>query len=186
MLPAIVHIKLKVIYRLPPYLSIIFNRPVRMRNHTLKVAIILGSTRPGRNGEVVSQWIYQIAKKRSDANFELIDIKDYNLPLLDEPIPPSLGQYTKEHTKTKSLKIDSFDAYIFVTAEYNHGIPGYTKLLYNQRNKDETIISVIKRLFGEYITSRLVRTQNRELSFRCIAYNMHRLTNLIFIVMVST
>ena len=53
---------------------------------------------------------------------------------------------------------------------------GYSRLLYNQRNKDETIISVIKRLFGEHITSRLVRTQNRELSFRCIAYNTHRLT----------
>ena len=58
---------------------------------------------------------------------------------------------------------------------------GYSKLLYNQRNKDETIISVIKRLFGEHITSRLVRTQNRELSFRCIAYNTHRLTNLTVI-----
>jgi NAD(P)H-dependent FMN reductase len=98
-----------------------------MRNHALKVAIILGSTRPGRNGEVVSQWIYQIAKKRSDATFELIDIKDFNLPLLDEPIPPSLGQYSKEHTRTWSLKINSFDAYIFVTAEYNHGIPGALK-----------------------------------------------------------
>jgi hypothetical protein len=63
---------------------------------------------------------------------------------------------------------------------------GYTKLLYNQRNKDETIMSVIKRLFGEYINSKLVRTQNRELSFRCIAYNMHRLTNLVIFVMVST
>jgi hypothetical protein len=63
---------------------------------------------------------------------------------------------------------------------------GYTKLLYNQRNKDETIISVIKRLFGDYISSRLVRTQNRELLFRCIAYNTHRLTNLVIIVMVST
>ena len=62
----------------------------------------------------------------------------------------------------------------------------YFKLLYNQRNKDETIISVIKRLFGEYITSRLVRTQNRELSFRCIAYNVHRLTNLVILVMIST
>src|SRR6476659_3688622 len=58
---------------------------------------------------------------------------------------------------------------------------GYSKLLYNQRNKDETIISVIKRLFGEHITSRLVRTQNKELSFRCIAYNTHRLTNLTII-----
>jgi hypothetical protein len=64
---------------------------------------------------------------------------------------------------------------------------GYLKPLYNQRNKDETIISVIKRLFGEYIiTSRLIRTQNRELTFRCIAYNMHRMTNLLVIVMVST
>jgi hypothetical protein len=62
---------------------------------------------------------------------------------------------------------------------------GYSKILYHQeRNKDETIISVTKRLFGEQIkiTSRLVRTQNRELSFRCIAYNMHRLTNLIIII----
>ena len=58
---------------------------------------------------------------------------------------------------------------------------GYSKLLYNQRNKDETIISVIKRLFGEHITSRLARTQNRELSFRCIAYNTHRLANLTII-----
>jgi hypothetical protein len=57
---------------------------------------------------------------------------------------------------------------------------GYPKLLYHQeRNKDETIISVIKRLFGEHVTSRSVKTQNRELSFRCIAYNMHRLTNLV-------
>ena len=59
-------------------------------------------------------------------------------------------------------------------------------MLYNQRNKDEAIISVIKRLFGEHITSRLVRTQNRELSFRCIDYNMHMLTNLMIIVMIST
>jgi len=51
---------------------------------------------------------------------------------------------------------------------------GYSKLLYHQRNKEETIISVIKRLFGEHITSRLIRMQNRELIFRCIAYNTHR------------
>ena len=63
---------------------------------------------------------------------------------------------------------------------------GYSKLLYSQRNKNETIASVIKRLFGEYITSKLVRTQNRELSFRCIAYNMHTLTNLILRLMFST
>lgn len=59
---------------------------------------------------------------------------------------------------------------------------GYLRPLYNQRNKDETIMSVMKRLFGEHVRSRLVRTQNRELAFRCIAYNMHRMTNLLVIV----
>jgi hypothetical protein len=63
---------------------------------------------------------------------------------------------------------------------------GYNKILYNQRNKNETIVSVIKRLFGEHITSRLIRMQNRELTFRCIAYNTHRMVKLIVMTMVST
>jgi hypothetical protein len=58
---------------------------------------------------------------------------------------------------------------------------GYNKVLYNQRNKDETIVSVIKRLFGEYVTSRLIRMQNKELVFRCIAYNVHRMLNIVII-----
>jgi NAD(P)H-dependent FMN reductase len=93
----------------------------------LRVAIIIGSTRPGRNGEAVSRWIYEIAKSRDDAEYELVDIKDYNLPLLDEPIPPSMGQYSNQHTKIWSKKIDSFDAYVFVTPEYNHGTSGALK-----------------------------------------------------------
>ncbi len=87
----------------------------------IKIAIILGSTRPGRNGEAVAKWVYEVAKKRSDAEFELVDIKDFNLPLLDEPVPPIMGQYSKPHTKTWAAKIGSFDAYVFVTPEYNHG-----------------------------------------------------------------
>ena len=98
-----------------------------MNNQRLKVAIIIGSTRPGRNGEAVGRWIYEKAKNRDDAEYELVDIKDYNLPLLDEPIPPSVGRYSNEHTKIWSTKIDSFDAYVFVTPEYNHGIPGALK-----------------------------------------------------------
>ena len=98
-----------------------------MNDQRLKIAIVIGSTRPGRNGEAVSRWVYEIAKSRGDAEYELVDIKDYSLPLLDEPIPPSMGQYSKEHTKIWSAKIDSFDAYVFVTPEYNHGIPGALK-----------------------------------------------------------
>ena len=58
---------------------------------------------------------------------------------------------------------------------------GYSKILYNQRNKIETIVSVIKRLFGEHITSKLIRMQNRELTFRYIAYNVHSILNLVII-----
>jgi NAD(P)H-dependent FMN reductase len=61
----------------------------------------------------------EIAMKRSDAEFELVDIADFNLPLLDEPVPPSMGQYTKPHTIAWSKKIGSFDGYVFVTPEYN-------------------------------------------------------------------
>ena len=93
----------------------------------LRIAIIIGSTRPGRKAEAVAKWVYEIAEKRSDAEFELVDIKDFNLPLLDEPVPPIMGQYSEPHTKTWAAKIGSFDGYVFVTPEYNHGISGALK-----------------------------------------------------------
>src|SRR4051812_18445472 len=93
----------------------------------LKLAIIIGSTRPGRVGEAVARWVHQIAQQRSDAEFEVVDIKEFNLPLLDEPVPPSMGQYSKEHTKKWAAKIASFDGFVFVTPEYNHGISGALK-----------------------------------------------------------
>jgi NAD(P)H-dependent FMN reductase len=93
----------------------------------LKIAIIIGSTRPRRNGGAVARWVHEIAQKRTDAQFELVDLKDVNLPLLDEAMPPSMGQYTKPHTKAWAAKVGSFDGYVFVTPEYNHGIPGALK-----------------------------------------------------------
>src|SRR3954469_20866250 len=100
----------------------------RKRNHAMtKVGIILGSTRPGRNGEAVAKWVYDIASRRGDAEFELVDLLDYNLPHLDEAIPPSAGQYANEHTKQWSAKIAEFDAFVFVTPEYNHSTSGALK-----------------------------------------------------------
>jgi len=96
-------------------------------NIMIKVAIIIGSTRPGRKSDSVAKWVHGIAKSRSDAEFELVDIKDYNLPLLDEAVPPSMGQYSQAHTKVWSAKIASFDAYVFVTPEYNHSTSGALK-----------------------------------------------------------
>jgi NAD(P)H-dependent FMN reductase len=93
----------------------------------LNIAVIIGSTRPGRVGESVAKWVYELARKRTEATFELVDLTHFNLPLLDEPVPPSMGQYSKEHTRTWAAKVDSFDGYVFVTPEYNHGICGALK-----------------------------------------------------------
>jgi NAD(P)H-dependent FMN reductase len=92
-----------------------------------RIGIIIGSTRPGRKAEVVAQWVYDIAKSHSSAEFELVDILDYALPHLDESIPPSFGQYEHAHTKTWAAKIAEFDGFIFVTPEYNHSVPGALK-----------------------------------------------------------
>lgn len=93
----------------------------------VRIAIVTGSTRPGRLNESVARWALEIASRRTDAEFELVDIANYDLPLLDEPMPPSLGRYTREHTKSWAAKVASFDAYIFVAPEYNHGVSAALK-----------------------------------------------------------
>jgi NAD(P)H-dependent FMN reductase len=93
----------------------------------LKIAIILGSTRPNRNGEAVAKWVFDQAKKKGGAEFELIDVASLNLPLLDEPLPPSLGKYEKPHTKAWAAKVAPCDGFVFVTPEYNHGTSGALK-----------------------------------------------------------
>jgi NAD(P)H-dependent FMN reductase len=92
-----------------------------------KIGIILGSTRPGRKGETVAKWVLDVAAKRTDAEFELVDLLDYNLPHLDEAAPPAMGQYSKPHTIEWASKIASFDGYIMVTPEYNHSTSGALK-----------------------------------------------------------
>jgi NAD(P)H-dependent FMN reductase len=93
----------------------------------IDVAIVIGSTRPGRKGEVVAGWVHDLAVKRGDARFEVVDLADFPLPPLDEPMPAITGQYTRPHTRTWAAKIASFDAYVFVTPEYNHSAPGPLK-----------------------------------------------------------
>ncbi|MFD3446347.1 NADPH-dependent FMN reductase [Microbacteriaceae bacterium 4G12] len=92
-----------------------------------KIAIIIGSTRPGRNGEAVAKWVLEHANARGDADYELVDVLDFNLPVLDEAIPASMGQYQNEHTREWAAKVAEFDGYIFVTPEYNHSTSGALK-----------------------------------------------------------
>jgi NAD(P)H-dependent FMN reductase len=92
-----------------------------------RIGIILGSTRPGRNGEAVARWVHQVAAQRTDAEFELVDLLDYKLPHLDEVLPPSMGQYAQPHTRQWANTIASFDGFVMVTPEYNHSTSGALK-----------------------------------------------------------
>jgi NAD(P)H-dependent FMN reductase len=92
-----------------------------------RIAIVLGSTRPGRVGEQVARWVHGIAKTRTDAQYELVDVAEARLPLLDEPVPPSAGKYSQPHTKAWAATIASYDGFVFVTPEYQHGIPAALK-----------------------------------------------------------
>jgi len=89
-----------------------------------KIGIIIGSTRPVRNGEQVAAWVHDLASQRADAEFELIDLRDFDLPHLDEPKPAMWGVYEHDHTKAWSARIGAFDGFIVVTPEYNGTAPG--------------------------------------------------------------
>jgi hypothetical protein len=150
--------------------------------------------------DVLQQIICSIKIRRAPTRHDNIDFK----PIITKTsgiLPVSVVAADKGYDSEDNhlLVRENLHAFSIIPARYEH-VPiwrthgkyrkrmkrGYSKLLYNQRNKDETIVSVIKRLFGEYLMSRLIKTQNRELSFRCITYNMHRLTNLTILMMFST
>jgi NAD(P)H-dependent FMN reductase len=101
--------------------------PERTAVSELKIGIILGSTRPGRNGKAVADWVLDKAQARVDADYDLIDLADHPLPHMDEPMPPMLGQYAGEHTKVWAATIAPYDGYVFVTPEYNHSTSGVLK-----------------------------------------------------------
>jgi NAD(P)H-dependent FMN reductase len=88
-----------------------------------KLYVITVSTRPGRAGVPLSTWILERAQAHGAFEVELVDLKDVNLPMFDEPRHPRLAQYEHEHTKRWSAKVKAADAFIFVTPEYNHGAP---------------------------------------------------------------
>jgi NAD(P)H-dependent FMN reductase len=93
----------------------------------VKIAIVTGSTRPGRFGEQPSRWLFDLAQKQGGAEFQLVDLEEQGLPLLDEPVPPAQHKYQHEHTKRWARLVDSLDGFVFVTAEYNHSIPAALK-----------------------------------------------------------
>lgn len=85
------------------------------------IKIIIGSTRPSRFGHQPAHWLASLTDQYKDkATFEIVDLADVNLPMLDEPLPAGYDQYSKDHTKAWAKVIAEADGFVFVTSEYNH------------------------------------------------------------------
>jgi NAD(P)H-dependent FMN reductase len=99
----------------------------------MRIAIIVGSTRPGRKGSTVGRWVHDHALQRDDVpakvDFDLLELEDFDLPLLDEATIPAMADqdYEVPETRAWSERIAQYDGYVFVTPEYNHGVPAAMK-----------------------------------------------------------
>ncbi len=88
-----------------------------------KLHVVVVSTRPGRGGLAVARWFEGRAREHKGFDVTLVDLAEVNLPLLDEPKHPRFQDYTQEHTKRWSATVSAADAFVFVTPEYNYGMP---------------------------------------------------------------
>jgi NAD(P)H-dependent FMN reductase len=104
----------------------------------MRIAVLVGSTRPGRRADQVAQWVHEVATHHAkggsgavdggpDVVYELVDLAEVALPLLDEPVPAAIGSYHHEHTRRWARTVASFDGFVFVLPEYNHGMPAVVK-----------------------------------------------------------
>lgn len=95
--------------------------------HVSPVLVIAGSTRPRRIALRVAEWVAEVGRGTTNASFEIVDLKDWPLPMDDEPAVPATGGYAFEHTRAWSRKIAAADAFVFVTPQYNWGYPAPLK-----------------------------------------------------------
>jgi NAD(P)H-dependent FMN reductase len=92
-----------------------------------QLLIVIGSTRPGRHGLPIARWFASRAEAHGGFDVQVADLAEVGLPFLDEPHHPRLRRYEHEHTKAWSAVVDPADAVVFVTPEYNHGMPAPLK-----------------------------------------------------------
>lgn len=92
-----------------------------------RIGIIVGTTREGRFADTPLHWLVDIARKRADADFEVVDLRDYPMPFFEEKGSPFYVPPANDVARKWGEKIDSLDGYVFITAEYNHSISGVLK-----------------------------------------------------------
>lgn len=95
----------------------------------MKIGIVVGSIREGRNGLAVGEWVAEQASQRDGFEYEIVDLKSFDVPLLTSATVPGAAnkKYDSEAVTKWSQAIDALDGFIFVTPEYNHSIPGAFK-----------------------------------------------------------
>ncbi|MGZ2355389.1 NAD(P)H-dependent oxidoreductase [Streptomyces sp. 372A] len=92
-----------------------------------RIGIVIGSTRPGRLGPQVAEWVHEAAARRTDAAFELVDLAEFRLPLFDQAVPPAMGGTGGPGAQAWVRTVGSFDGFVFVTPEYNSQLPAALK-----------------------------------------------------------
>ncbi|WP_255950549.1 NADPH-dependent FMN reductase [Streptomyces odontomachi] len=98
--------------------------------------IILGSTRPGRAGQAVTEWFTEQARAHGGFEVDVADLAELDLPLFDEPNHPMTGNYVHEHTRAWSARVARANAFVLVTPEYNHGYPAALKNALDYLNRE--------------------------------------------------
>jgi len=92
-----------------------------------RVAVVIGSTRPARICPGIAEWVRKVAQRGSPLHYELLDLAEVGLPMLDEPLMAAVQQYEHEHTRAWSRTVSAFDGFIFVFPQYNWGYPAPLK-----------------------------------------------------------
>lgn len=92
-----------------------------------KIAVIIGTTRPSRVGADIADWFVRSVSDTPNTSFEIIDLREVNLPFLDEIHTPNNGPYEKAHTVAWKEQVEQYEGFVFVTAEYNAGYPAPLK-----------------------------------------------------------
>jgi len=141
-----------------------------------RIKIIIGSTRDERVGPKVAQWVLEQSQSyRGTLEFEIIDLKEVNLPLFNEPKSPYDREYKYNHTKVWSKTISKADGFIFVTPEYNHGYPASLKnaidyLYHEWTNKPAAFVGYGSR--GAQDSTRQLSEVLKVMKFNVVEYKL--------------
>ncbi len=121
-----------------------------------KIGVIVSTTRPTRAGLGVAEWFVDQVKDMPEMDFELIDLKEVDLPLLSEPESASSGNYTQDKVKAWSKRIADFDGFVIVMAEYNNGYPAPLKNAFDTLYHEWSQKPVAFVGYGTYAASRAI------------------------------